>query len=324
MKSTLNVSQTRWPGILVAFALLGSLIAWRIFYNPAAAAMPTLAIAQIVEHPSLDAVREGIILVLEENGYLPGKNIRLALENAQGSTQYAAEIAKKFAALRPDLAIAIGTPMAQSLKNALENQGIALLFSAVTDPVLAKLLKSKTHGDLWVAGVSDEQPITAQLDLIEKILPEAKNLGIVYHSGEINSSIMVKAIKADGRFTVIEKAVSKNSEITAAIAALVGKVDALYIPLDNLVVSSLTSYLSMSSEHKIPVFSADPDLVQRGVLASVGVSYLEIGRLTGEMALKILDKSATPQSLGIKKPQKTQLAINYEVAEALGIEVAGF
>lgn len=313
-----NFSASTWV-IPVLIGLLG-LIAWRFLYTPQKAqTTPLIAIAQIAEHPSLDQVRSSFISALEKGGYEKDTTVRFIFDNAQGSTQYATEIAKKFAAVSPTLSLAIGTPMAQSLKNTLSHAEAPLLFAAVTDPVAAKLMKSSTQGDPWVAGVTDAQPVEAQLNLIHKILPGATKLGIVYHSGEVNSSTMVDRVKQEGSFIVLEKAVSKNHEIPAAINALAGKVDALYITADNLVVSCLSAYLQTASEHKIPVFSADPDLVKRGVLASVGVSYSAVGTLAGELAVKILNHEIEVEAIGVQSPQALELATNSQAAAQLGI-----
>lgn len=310
--------------LIVLLAALSALFfgAWRFFYYAQSSeSMPVVAIAQIAEHPSLDQVREAFIASLRQAGYEHNKTVRFVLDNAQGSTQYATEIAKKFAAVNPDLSLAIGTPVAQSLKNTLPQMHIPLLFAAITDPVAAKLVKTRDPGDPWVAGVTDEQPVAEQLELIQTLLPQAKTLGIVYHSGEINSSIMVEQVKAQGRFTILEQAVSKNHEVAAAIHALAGRVDALYIPLDNLIVSSLNAYLKASAEHNLPVFSADPDLVKKGVLASRGVSYEAVGQLAARMAVQLLKKEARVEDLGIQKPSQSHLVINEERAQQLGLSV---
>ena len=281
-----------------------------------------VAITQIVEHPALDATRQGVKDELEAQGFVEGTNLKWSYESAQGAPATASQIAKKFAGENPDVVVGIATPSAQAL--AASARGIPLVYSAVTDPVGAKLVKSVTEGNKNATGVSDLSPIKAQMELVKQIVPTAKRLGVIYNPGETNSVVLVELVKKyapELGMTVVEGSSPKSSDVLAAARSLVGKVDAIYIPTDNTVVSAFESVVKVAYAAKIPVIAADTDSVKRGAAAALGFNYYDLGRQTGKIVVSILKGQKTidiiPQGVS-----KTELYVNPESALKMGIRLS--
>lgn len=284
--------------------------------------VPFVAVSQFVEHPSLDAVREGLKDGLAEAGYKDGESLRWEYQSAQANPATAAQIASKYAGARPDVIVAIATPSAQSAVSAAGN--IPVIFSAVTDPVAAKLVENVERPGRNVSGVSDLSPVAQHLALIKEILPEAERLGVIYSAGEDNSVSLVKLVKenaaAAGFSEVKEATVSSSSEVATAARSLVGSVEAIYVPTDNTVVSALESVVQVGQENQLPVFSSDTDSVERGAIASLGFNYYDIGVQTGEMVSKVL-KGTRPGDLPVEFAKNLQLYINPAAAESMGVTI---
>lgn len=286
-----------------------------------AAEQPIVAITQIVEHPALDAVHKGIVEELAEQGYTDGKNIAYMHESAQGDTGIAAQIAKKFAGDNPDVIVAIATPSAQSVAAAV--RGIPVVFSAVTDPVEAKLVKDLDKPGKNITGVTDAIALEKQIDMIQQIVPSAKKIGTVYNPGEANSVATNEKIKAffDGKdLELIEAPATKSSEVLAAARSLVGKADVIYITLDNTVVSALEGVVQVGEQNDIPVFAADTDSVKRGVVAALGFDYYDVGRETGKQVAEIL-AGKNSGDIPVAHLEKLNLFINPGAAEKMGITI---
>lgn len=282
-----------------------------------------VAITQIVEHPALDAVTKGVKDELEAQGFVEGKNLKWSFESAQGAPSTAAQIAKKFAGASPDVVVGVATPSAQALASGARS--IPLVFSAVTDPVGAKLVKSMDQANNGNAtGVSDLSPINSHMELVKQIVPDAKSLGVVYNPGETNSTILVELVKQfapTNGMTVIEAGAPKSSDVLAATRSLVGKVDVIYIPTDNTVVSAFEAVIKVATEAQIPVISADTDSVKRGAIAAQGFNYYDLGRQTGVMVSDILNgkKAGDIQPQGVTK---TELYVNPEAAKSMGVTLS--
>jgi putative ABC transport system substrate-binding protein len=281
-----------------------------------------VAITQIVEHPALDAARKGVKDELAAQGYVEGENLKWSYESAQGAPATASQIAKKFAGENPDVVVGIATPSAQAL--AASARGIPLVYSAVTDPIGAKLVKSVTEGNKNATGVSDLSPIKAQMELVKQIVPNAKRLGVIYNPGETNSVVLVELVKKyapELGMKVVEGSSPKSSDVLAAARSLVGKVDAIYIPTDNTVVSAFESVIKVAYAAKIPVIAADTDSVKRGASAALGFNYYDLGRQTGKIVVSILKGQKTidiiPQGVS-----KTELYVNPESALKMGIRLS--
>lgn len=289
----------------------------------AQAADKHVAITQIVEHPALDACRKGVKDALAEAGFVEGKNLKWSFESAQGAPATAAQIAKKFAGENPDVVVGIATPSAQALASSARN--IQQVFSAVTDPVGAKLVKTmdKANGGN-ITGVSDLSPINSHMALVKTIVPAAKKIGVIYNPGEANSVTLVDLVKKYAPthgMEVVEAGSPKSSDVLAAARSLVGKVDVIYVPTDNTVVSAFEAVIKVATEAKIPVISADTDSVKRGAIAAQGFNYYDLGRQTGKMVVAILNgkKAGEIQPEGVSK---TELYVNPESAKKMGVTLA--
>lgn len=281
----------------------------------------TIGINQLVEHPSLDAAREGFMQAFADNGYTDGENITFDVQNAQGDQSTATSIANKFASDGVDLVLAIATPAAQATAQAITD--IPVLITAVTEPVEAGLVDSWEAPGGNVTGTSDLNPVEDQLSLIPEIVPDAQTVGIVYSSGEVNSEVQVEKAQETAETHGLELelvTVSNKSEVLQAAQSLVGKVDALYVPTDNTVVDALESMIQVAEEEQIPLIVGEGDSVERGGLATWGINYEKLGYQTGEMALKILAGEA-PASMPVETLENIELSVNQSAAERMGVEL---
>jgi putative tryptophan/tyrosine transport system substrate-binding protein len=280
-----------------------------------------IGITQIVEHPSLDAAREGFIAALKDAGYEEGKNLKLDYQNAQGDMNNNASIAQKFVSDKSDLILAIATPSAQAAVQATKD--IPVLFTAITDPVGAELVQSMEKPGGNATGTSDTHPdaIKNTIAAIKKFIPEAKKVGIIYNNGEPNSVVNVKnakeALEAEG-LEAVETTISASSEVKQAAESMVGRVDVLYIPKDNTVVAALESVITVANDKDIPMFVGEGDSVKRGAFASYGLDYHDLGYTTGKMAVEIL-KGKKPSEMAVGYPENLELIINKKAAEEEGI-----
>ena len=280
-----------------------------------------LGIIQIVEHPSLDAARKGFLDLLKEQGYAEGDKLVVDYQNAQGDQGNLQTIARKLVQDKNDLVLAVATPSAMMMAN--ETADIPILITAVTDPVSAKLVKSMEKPDTNVTGTIDMNPVKDQLQLIKDIVPGAKNIGIIYNASEINSQVQVDVAEqvAPELGLQLEKVtVTASSEVMQAAQSLVGKVDAIYLPTDNMVISSLAAVLKVAEENKLPVIAGESNSVEKGALATVGIDYYQLGRTTGEMALRII-KGEKPQEMAIQSQVGSELIINLQAAERMGVTI---
>ncbi|WKV09796.1 ABC transporter substrate-binding protein [Thermoanaerobacterium sp. CMT5567-10] len=283
--------------------------------------MITIGITQIVEHPALDSARGGFIKALKDNGYVEGKNVTFIQENAQGDMSTAQTIAKKFVDKNVDLIFSIATPTTQAVKKATST--IPIVFTAVTDPVAAGLVSSLDKPGGNVTGTSDMEPINDQLKLIKDLVPGAKRIGIIYNAGEVNSTVQVKIAKDDAAslgYSIVEATVSNSSEVNQAAQSLVGKVDAIWLPTDNTVASSIAAIIKVANSAKIPVVAAEKGMVEGGSLATLGISYSDLGYQAGLMAIKIL-KGEKPANIKVETAKDLQLIINQKEADAIGLKI---
>jgi putative ABC transport system substrate-binding protein len=285
------------------------------------AAEKFVAITQIVAHPALDSVRKGVKDVLAEKGLVAGKNLKWEYESAQGNQTTAAQIAQKFAGEAPDVIVAIATPSAQSIATAAHN--IPVVFSAVTDPVGARLVKTLKHPGYNITGTTDMLPVKKHLELIKRLVPNAKTIGTIYNPGEANSVSLIKSIKSIApslELKVITAAATKSSDVLGAARSLVGKVDAIYLPTDNTVISAAEAVIQVGKRNHIPVIAADTDTVKRGAVAALGFNYYDVGRQTGEMVYKVL-KGTKPGNIDVEGVHKVSLYLNSASAKAMGVNI---
>jgi len=279
----------------------------------------TIGISQIVEHASLDAAKKGFIDYLADNGYKEGEQVTYDFQNAQNDMNTATSIAQKFAGDKVDLILAIATPSAQSAAQATKD--IPILFTAVTDPVVAKIVGSMDKPGANVTGTSDMNPIKEQLSLIKEIRPEAKKVGVIYNSGEANSVVQIdiaKKVAPELGLELVERTITNSSEVKQAADSL-ANVDAIYVPTDNVVVSALDSVLMVAEKGKIPVVAAEGDSVKNGALITYGIDYYELGKQTGAMAVKVLKGEAKPADMPVETQKDLKLIINKKSAERFGV-----
>ena len=291
-----------------------------------AAAQPlVIGVTQIVEHPALDAARDGFIAALEEAGYKEGEDVVYDLQNAQGDFTNAISIAQKFKDDKVDLIVAIATPTAQAALQV--NKEIPIVINAVTDPVAASLAKSWESSGNNLTGMSDAAPNKQQVELIPRFLPEAKNVGTIYNAGEANSVVQIEVAKETCKelgLNLIEVVVSNSSEVLMAAQSLAGRVEAIYIVTDNTVVSALESVIKVCNQEKIALILADSSTVDKGALASYGIDYYSLGKKSGEIALQII-KGAKPSDIPIQTitdPKDLQFVVNLDAAKILGISIS--
>jgi len=306
---------------LFAIAALMGLNAF--FPSIAQADTKTVKITAIVEHPALDSTRKGVRDILAENGYKIGENLNWEFQSAQGDVGTAGQIAKKFVGDAPDAIVAIATPSAQAAVAAARGH-IPVVFSAVTDPVAAKLVKTwKTPGGS-VTGVSDMLPLEKHLGLITEAMPAVKTIGVPYNPGEANSVILVelftKTAESQG-IKVITASAPSSGDVLMAVRSLVGKVDAIYVTTDNTIVSAFEAVVKVGIDAKIPVFAGDTDSVSRGAAAALGFNYYDLGRQTGQIVLEIL-QGKKAGSIDVQGVDKTDLHVNPASALKMGLKLS--
>ncbi|MCA1940972.1 MAG: ABC transporter substrate-binding protein [Caenispirillum bisanense] len=285
-----------------------------------AADTKSVKITAIVEHPALDAVRKGVIDELAAQGFKEGENLEVEFQSAQGDVGIAGQIAKKFVGDSPDAIVAIATPSAQAAVAAARGR-IPVVFSAVTDPVGAKLIQEEGKSTAMVTGVSDLTPVAKHLALVQEIVPGAKTIGIVHNPGEANAVVLVELAKKAAPALGVEVIVASaptSGDVLQATRSLVGKADAVYIPTDNTVISALEAVLKVGEEAKLPVFAGDTDSVNRGAAAAAGFDYYDVGRQTGAQVAKIL-QGTKPADIPVEGVETMKLAVNPAAAARMGV-----
>ncbi len=279
----------------------------------------TVAVTAIVEHPALDAARDGVKEALAAAGYKEGENLKFVYQSAQGNPATAAQIARQFAGDAPNVIVPISTPSAQAAVSATRD--IPIVFTAVSDPLGAQLVKDMEKPGGNVTGLSDMSPVAEHVALIKEILPNAKTIGYLYNSGEANSVSLLAVLKAEAEkagLSVVESAATKSAEVQGAARALVGKADAIYVPTDNTIISALEGAVAVAEESKLPLFTADTDSVSRGSLAALGFNYHDVGKQTGEIVVRIL-KGENAGDIPVRVAAGSDLVVNKAAAEKMGV-----
>lgn len=251
----------------------------------------TIAISAIVEHPSLDDIRRGIIAGLADLGYKDGQNLTVNFQSAQGNMATAGQIAKQFASENPDAIVAISTPTAQSLASA--TQTIPLVYTAVSDPVAAKLIDNNNVAtQVNITGLSSQLPLEPQIELFTKIKPDAKRIGYVYSSGEANSVALkerLQEILPKYGMTLVDIPANRSADVAVATRALDGRADLIYTSLDNNVASAMEAMVQVANELDLPIIASDEFSVRRGAAAALGVNDFDFGVVTAKMVADVLD-----------------------------------
>ncbi|GGF05456.1 ABC transporter substrate-binding protein [Stappia taiwanensis] len=283
---------------------------------------PQVAITYIIDHPAIDATRKGIIDELAESGYKEEETLKLHVQSAQGNMPTQLQIAREFAGLGADLLVGISTPSAQALQSAAGD--IPVLFSAVTDPVGAKLVASLEAPGGSITGVSDRQPFGPTLKLIKALVPDVKTVGVIYNAGEANSVSQVEALTkelATHGLEIAESTAAQTAMVADAALSLADRADVILIPTDSTVVAAVESVVNVGRKAKVPVFASDTDSVERGALAALGFDYYKLGRLTGQMAVRVL-QGESPASIPVATLKTQDLYLNRSAAAAMGVRLS--
>ena len=291
-------------------------------FHIASAQTYRISVNQFVEHPALDAVLKGF------KDYMKDSKVRIdfTVHNAQANMGTATQIGQQIIGEKADLIMAIATPSAQACARALEKAPDdlrrPLLFTAVTDPVAAGLVRNLKQPGGYTTGVSDLLPLKKHLEMIVTFRPEITRLGVMYNAGEANSKVLVSTLKElSGNYgiTVVDATASKTSEVYQAAKSLVGRVDAVFIPTDNTIVAGMEAAIKVGIQYKMPIFAGDVDSVKRGAVAAMGFDYYKHGRQTGAMAMKIL-RGADPARIPVEFQKELELHINTKYAKLMDVK----
>ncbi|BCJ93620.1 ABC transporter substrate-binding protein [Anaerocolumna cellulosilytica] len=283
-----------------------------------------IGVSQLVEHAALDASYQGFVDALKEAGYVDGEKIKIDYQNAQNDLANTNTIATKLVNDGNDLLLGIATPSAQALVNATKD--IPILVTAVTDPVVSGLIASNEAPGGNVSGTSDLTPVKEQMDLLVKLLPDAKKIAILYSSSESNSKIQAEMAKEAATalgLETMDATVSNTNEIQQVVESLISKVDAIYAPTDNMIASSMTTVSQVANVNNLPIICGEAGMVEKGGLATYGIDYYQLGVLTGKQAVKLIEGTAKTADMPIEylSAEECTLTINEEVAKQLGIEI---
>jgi putative ABC transport system substrate-binding protein len=280
-----------------------------------------IGILQFVEHEALDLARQGFIDELSNLGFKDGENIKIDYKNSQGDASTCNLIANQFVSDNKDMILAIATPAALSAAKATKN--IPILVTPITNPEDAKLVKSNEKPDTNVTGTSDLAPVAKQIGLIKDLLPHAKNVGILYSSGEPNSLYQAKLAEEECKKLGLTSKVytfSQANELQSVMDSMKGAIDALYTPTDNTVASNLSLITKVATQHKIPVVSSDKSCIMKGSAFGYCIDYYDIGKLTGTKASQVLN-GEKPQDIPIKYLTENKLLFNQKAVQNLKITV---
>ena len=293
---------------------------------PAAAAPKKIDMITMTDTPQLLEVHDGIVAGLKELGYVEGKDIQIDFKSAQGNFGTAQQIVRQFVGERPDLIVPITTPTSQATVAATKD--IPIIFTTVTDPIAAKLVSRLDKPGGNISGVSDPVPIRQMMTMIKEFVPGLKKLGLVYDPSLPNSVVTVKQIKEVATqmdFTTVESAAMGLNNVPTAGQALVGKVDAIFVPNDTTVYAVFESLVKVAQDGKVPLFTSERRSVQRGAIATIGLDFVRMGVVTAGMIDKVL-KGTKPGDLDVidmaDQPGALSLYINKSAAEKMGVKIS--
>ena len=278
-----------------------------------------IGILQQLEHPSLDQSREGFIQALADNGYVDGENIVIDYQNAQADQSNLSNMADRLVSNKSDLILAIATGAAQTVAG--KTSDIPVLITAVTDPVDAGVVNSMENPGTNVSGTSDASPMKEQLELLLTLKDKVKTVGLLYTSSEDNSVLQIsqaKAILDDMKVAYVEQTVTNSNDVQQAVQSLVNKCDAIYIPTDNVLASSMALVADITWPAGIPVVTGAESMVTDGGLATLGLSYYNLGYQTGEMAVKVLE-GADISTMPVETQKEYAYIVNGDAVKAMGI-----
>lgn len=278
-----------------------------------------IGVIQLVEHAALDAAYQGFIDALADAGYVDGENVTIDFQNAQADQSNMVTISERFVKNGSDLILAIATPAAQAV--AAVTTDIPIIFTAVTDPVEARLVESLEVPGVNVTGVSDAGPIDEQIALFLELDPEIKKIGILYNSSEVNSEIQAKQAEEIAKELGLEVemgTVTSVNDIEQVLLSIANDVDGIYLPTDNTLASAMANVAKVTEEKKLPVIAGAQSMVEEGGLATIGLDYYKLGLQTGAMAVRILNGEAEPAAMPVETLEDTDLMLNFTTAKAIG------
>ena len=279
-----------------------------------------VGVVQIMEHTSLDTIRESFLQQMEQLGYGEDK-VDYDIQNAQGEQTNLGTICQKFVGDGVDMIVAIATPTAQTA--AASTSEIPILFSAVTDPVEAKLLTDPQHPDGNVTGTSDAIPVDQVMQLCQELTPEVQKIGFLYTTSEINAQVTTEQAMEAAEQMGYETQLMTNSEVSElqqAAQSLAQEVDAIYVPIDNTIAQAMPVLAQVGIDLQIPIYTGADSMVQDGGFATVGINYTQLGQKTAEMAAAVLE--GTPISeLPVETLSEFGTYINQTTAEQIGVEI---
>ncbi len=281
-----------------------------------------IGVLQLIEHNALDSAYKGFVDGLKEAGYEDGKNIIIDYQNAQGEQANCITIGQKFINDKSDLILAIATPAAQAIANMTKD--IPILITAVTDPADSKLVADNNAPGGNVTGTSDLTPVEAQIELLKEMIPNVKTVGLLYCSSEQNSvfqiNIAKKKLDAMG-IKYIDIAISNLNEIQQVIQNVIGKVEAIYTPTDNMIANGMATVALMTEPAKLPVICGEGGMTMLGGTATYGINYYELGKLTSTQAVSILKGDKKTSEMPIEYLQKFDLVVNTNMIESIGLTI---
>ncbi len=278
-------------------------------------------ISQFVEHPALDMTVKGIIDGLEQNGYKRGVNLELRLESAQANSALASQIAAKFVGQNADIVVGVATISAQSFAKYAKENKAKLVFSTVTDPLKAGLVRSLEEPGNNSSGVSNFVEIEAQIKLFQEIQPDLKRLGFLYNPSEVNSLSLIKKLEEicpKFGITLVLQSANKTSEVSQATTKLAANVDAIFISNDSTALSALQAIINCATKVKVPVYVSDTDAVELGAIAALGPNQYKIGLQTAQIIVRGL-KGEDLGKIPVEFPTQTELYLNEDAAQKIGI-----
>ena len=281
-----------------------------------------IGVLQLIEHNALDSAYKGFVDGLKEAGYEDGKNIIIDYQNAQGEQANCITIGQKFINDKSDLILAIATPAAQAIANMTKD--IPILITAVTDPADSKLVADNNAPGGNVTGTSDLTPVEAQIELLKEMIPNVKTVGLLYCSSEQNSEFQIniakKKLDAMG-IKYIDIAISNLNEIQQVIQNVIGKVEAIYTPTDNMIANGMATVALMTEPAKLPVICGEGGMTMLGGTATYGINYYELGKLTSTQAVSILKGDKKTAEMPIEYLQKFDLVVNTNMIESIGLTI---